>query len=316
MPRERSRRFIKSLFHRQSKRQQALITENEELRRIARAAGVVLDQNHAQMVLMNAENERLRQKLHAKKNKPKRSYTTGHARLMTGTEMQQALLTELQKKQMGELHKEMEKTVFPKIKKDIAAASKEVKAAERAAAKAAKALEKAAADATRGRARGRGRGRARGVGRAGRGCGRGGTGGRGGASSDEDTDMDSNTDSSDDVPSPDPSPSPSPAPSRAHSLAATSRSSTPTPLADSDDDEEDGDETKIKSINGHRWLRGSNQFEFQVLWSDKDITWEPLHNVNDCQALEDYLTHRDVVDPLRLPKRRYLIIKGLVASNE
>ncbi|KAK7021006.1 hypothetical protein R3P38DRAFT_2443010, partial [Favolaschia claudopus] len=67
----------------------------------------------------------------------------------------------------------------------------------------------------------------------------------------------------------------------------------------------EAEETTIASINGHRWR--SRIVEFQVLWDDEDVTWEPLSVVNDCSAMDDYLTHRDVDDPLRLPKRKYLI---------
>jgi len=80
----------------------ALAAENEQLRAIARAAGVELEKNFTQMVLMVGENGRLRKQLYAKKNKPKRAYTTGHARLMTGDQMRQALLEELHKKKTGE----------------------------------------------------------------------------------------------------------------------------------------------------------------------------------------------------------------------
>ncbi|KAJ7631831.1 hypothetical protein B0H17DRAFT_1108410 [Mycena rosella] len=72
----------------------ALAEENERLRYIASLAGIKLEKNHAQMVLMDRENERLRKQVFAKKEKAKtkRSYTTGHARLLTGAEMQAALL--------------------------------------------------------------------------------------------------------------------------------------------------------------------------------------------------------------------------------
>jgi hypothetical protein len=62
----------------------------------------------------------------------------------------------------------------------------------------------------------------------------------------------------------------------------------------------------VASINGHRWYQ-RRELQFQVLWTDNDVTWEELSNVNDCAALEDYLIHLDVEDPVLLPKRKYLI---------
>ncbi|KAJ6632085.1 hypothetical protein B0H10DRAFT_1937788 [Mycena sp. CBHHK59/15] len=94
-----------------------------------------------------------------------------------------------------------------------------------------------------------------------------------------------------------------------------SPSGSPTPgtgNADRDENtESDGEETQISSINGHWWYQGN--VEFQVLWSDKDATWEPLSNVNDSVAMEVYLAHHDVADPIRLPKRKYLIDKAVKA---
>jgi hypothetical protein len=65
----------------------AMATKNEELCRIAKAARVELEKKHMQMVLMDKENGRLHQQLHAKKNKVKRTYMTSHAWLMIGEEM-------------------------------------------------------------------------------------------------------------------------------------------------------------------------------------------------------------------------------------
>ncbi|KAJ7829779.1 hypothetical protein B0H14DRAFT_2593865 [Mycena olivaceomarginata] len=84
---------------------------------------------------------------------------------------------------------------------------------------------------------------------------------------------------------------------------------------DDSDDEDDEGETEIDSFNGHRWEARRN-LQFQVIWTDSDVTWESLANVNDCAAMEDYLAHRDVDDPLLLPKRKYLIKTTLRASNE
>ncbi|KAF8129146.1 hypothetical protein K438DRAFT_1999969 [Mycena galopus ATCC 62051] len=59
------------------------------------------------------------------------------------------------------------------------------------------------------------------------------------------------------------------------------------PQDESDDDsDDDALETEISSISGHRWQAGN--VEFQVLWNNDDVTWEPLSNVNDCAAMDDY----------------------------
>jgi hypothetical protein len=110
----------------------ALAAENNPLRAFLKAAGIELDKNYAQMVLMDRENSNLRQQVFAKKNKPKRTYTTGKARLMTSTEMQEALLKDWQKKQMAQLHGEFKKKHFPRLKKGVAATEKAEAAAQKA----------------------------------------------------------------------------------------------------------------------------------------------------------------------------------------
>jgi ribosomal protein L12E/L44/L45/RPP1/RPP2 len=336
----------------------ALAAENDQLRSLLKAAGIELDKNYAQMVLMERENGNMRQQLHAKKNKPKRTYTTGKARLMTSAEMAQALLDELQKKQMAELHSELRKNIFPGIKKAIDEAAKaakakaraaeqaakaaakraeqEAKAAAKAAEKAKKAAEREAAKAAKAaaRARGRGQGRARGARRRAGVVGGGGRG-RGKAqdssnkeesgseseSSDEETDLDE----------PDVGAAPGPSTTTAEcsdeetDLEEPAVSVSPTPSAataplavqdESDDDNElDQEETGIVSFNGHRWEKRRN-LEFQVVWTDCDVTWEPLANVNDCVAMEEYLAYHDLDDPLLLSRHKFLIDKAKTASNE
>ncbi|KAJ6510319.1 hypothetical protein DFH09DRAFT_1198436 [Mycena vulgaris] len=314
----------------------AVAAENDELRRLLNAAGVELDKNYAQMMLMNRENEIMRQQLHAKKNKTKRTYTTGKARLMTSDEMMQALLEDLHKKQMGELHSELRKNIFPKLKKKSSDAQKAEKAAraaekaaekeaekarkaavkeaakvEREARKAAKAAEKALALA-------RGRGRARGAQSRGRGRGRGGRGrGRGSEtrdsadeeessaqsdSSDEsqldDTVVDANAGAPEIESSDD---------EDAHSdpfvaVDSPPSAASPPPAVEDesdDDDESAGGETEIASFNGHRW-ESRRHLEFQVIWMDGDITWE----------------RHDLDDPLLLSRRKFLLNKKMQAINE
>jgi hypothetical protein len=87
----------------------ALAEENARLRYIAGLAGLELEKNHAQMVLMDRENKRLRKQLFAKKTKKKRTYMTNQARLLTGEEMLASLLHDEQAKKLKPVHKEMKK---------------------------------------------------------------------------------------------------------------------------------------------------------------------------------------------------------------
>ncbi|KAJ7733164.1 hypothetical protein B0H16DRAFT_1732455 [Mycena metata] len=228
---------------------QALAAEKEQLRGLLKATGIELDKNYVQMTLMNQENGKMRQQLHAKKNKSKRTYTTAGARLMTSDEMSQALLEELQKKQMAELHSELRKTVFPAMKKAksqakkaeqaqraaVRVAEKERKAAEKAAEKERKAAEKEAAKA-------------------------------GSATDDE-------SDEEDDVGNP----------FISVDLQRGTANAPPVTENESDDDEDGSaeDETEVLSLNGHRWA-SRRHLEFQVVCGDGDVTWEPLAEVNDC----------------------------------
>ncbi|KAJ7724727.1 hypothetical protein DFH07DRAFT_783203 [Mycena maculata] len=326
---------------------QALASENEQLCNLLKVAGIDLDKNYVQMVLMERENGNMCQQLYAKKNKPKRTYTTGKARLMTSAEMQQALLDELHKKQMTGLHSEMKKKWFPAIRKEIAeaekaekaaakkreqevkaatkAAEKEAKAVEKAAAKAKKAAEKEAAKAAKAAAKGRGRGQ-------------GGLMtvdeevGRGKVQESEDEEESSpETDSSDEESdldeqvvgtNPGPNATNDESSDEETDFDEPAVTTKPGPGAlsvmqdESDDnDESEQEETEIGRFNGHRWEAHRN-LQAQVVWTDGDVTWEPLSSVNDCAAMEDYLVHRDVDDPLLLSKRKFLINTALRASNE
>ncbi|KAJ7580421.1 hypothetical protein C8J56DRAFT_1103492 [Mycena floridula] len=117
-----------------------LAAKNAQLCDIAQAAGVKLERNFAQMVLMDHENERLRKQLHAKKNPVCQAYNTGKAQLMTSEEMMEVLLHDEHKKLMKVLHQGMAVSLKA-IKKKL----KDLEKAEKAAAK--------------GAGRGRGRGR-------------------------------------------------------------------------------------------------------------------------------------------------------------
>ena len=65
---------------------QALLNQLSEFRAIAMAACEQVQKDHAQMVLMDGENERLRQLAFAKQKKKKKTQTTSHPRHMTGAE--------------------------------------------------------------------------------------------------------------------------------------------------------------------------------------------------------------------------------------
>ncbi|KAJ7811871.1 hypothetical protein B0H13DRAFT_2145754, partial [Mycena leptocephala] len=250
-----------------------------------------------------------------------------------------SLLDELHKKQMTELHSELRKNVFPGIKKAIGdaekaekeRAKKAVQAAKAAAKrKAKKAVEREAARAAKaaGRARGRGRGRACAArGRAGV-VGGGRDRGRARDSSEEEESNaesdspDEETDLGDPVVGANSGPATTDTESSDEETdlddpavsVNTSPSTVNTPLAIQDESDNDNDsdqeETGIVSFNAHRWESRRN-LEFQVVWTDGVMTWEPYSNVNDCLAMEEYLAHRDVADPLLLSKRKFLIKVGL-----
>ncbi|KAJ6631966.1 hypothetical protein B0H10DRAFT_2206374 [Mycena sp. CBHHK59/15] len=269
---------------------------DDRLRYIAKLAGIELEKNYAQMVLMDNENERLRKQVFAKKTKKKQTYTTGQARLLTAPEMQAALLRADHIKSMKVVIKEM----GPKLQLGHVGAGLGLNAwgvgvdadtgkpliiqmritRHLLEGKGMLMLMVVVADDDEEDSHGDEEG------------------------SDDEEDF--NEEKSDAPSGPESSPSRSPSPS-----------GSPTPStgnADRDENtESDGEETQISSINGHRWYQGN--VEFQVLWSDEDATWEPLSNVNDCVAMEVYLAHRDVADPIRLPKRKYLIDKAVKASN-
>ncbi|KAJ3870718.1 hypothetical protein F5051DRAFT_447257 [Lentinula edodes] len=59
--------------------------------------------------------------------------------------------------------------------------------------------------------------------------------------------------------------------------------------------EDEGVETAIWLILGHKWIgRG---LKFMVEWVN-DVTWESLSNIKDCVALDDYLVHHGLAEPL------------------
>jgi hypothetical protein len=49
-------------------------------------------------------------------------------------------------------------------------------------------------------------------------------------------------------------------------------------------------EAQVELIRAHRGTaRNRATLEFEVLWSDGDVTWEPWENVRKLGALDDYI---------------------------
>jgi hypothetical protein len=135
---------------------QALVAQNNELRGIIIQAGVVLEQNYAQMKLMDIENERLRVKLFNKiKKKEKSLLVTTDARHMTSEEMLHLLAREEWKRSMKEVYKKLG-PVFKLQRKRVTDHMREE--AKRRKAEAAENAALANPNASGGRGRGRGRG--------------------------------------------------------------------------------------------------------------------------------------------------------------
>ena len=148
---------------------QALRAENMMLRDIIRQAGIALEEDYAQMKLMDLENERLRKCVFEKerrKNQPK--LYSGQARHMTATEHLDSLARQDWESGMKAVLKEAAPR-FKVLKKNITdyqkAMEKAKKVAEREAKRAAAATARARGRVTknRGGRRGRGRGRERGT---------------------------------------------------------------------------------------------------------------------------------------------------------
>ena len=85
---------------------QALEAQNEQLRAIANAACIQIQKDYTQMVLMDSENERLRQRAFAKQKKTKRTQTTTHPRHMTSDDVLNALALTDWRAAMKEVHKQ------------------------------------------------------------------------------------------------------------------------------------------------------------------------------------------------------------------
>ncbi|KAJ4501434.1 hypothetical protein C8R41DRAFT_807332 [Lentinula lateritia] len=149
-----------------------LRTENIVMRTQLEAAGKLLSANFAHMKLMEAENERLRNKAFAKKRK-RVAVNTGMSRHLTAEENMKELLKEEMKRVLTSLKpkfKELKKKIEA-FEKNEAKARKETAAREKKVLQAAARERKAAQQRELGRGRSRGRGRGRGHIRKGRGQG-------------------------------------------------------------------------------------------------------------------------------------------------
>jgi hypothetical protein len=142
---------------------QALRAENMMLRDIIVQAGIALEEDYAQMKLMDLENERLRKRAFGKeKRKAKNAQSSGQARHMTAAENLDLLARQDWESRMKDVFKEAAPR-FKVLKKGILDYYKEIekakKVAEREAKKAQREAKKVAAAAKRAeRARSRARG--------------------------------------------------------------------------------------------------------------------------------------------------------------
>ena len=158
---------------------QSLRAENTMLRDIIVQAGIALEEDYAQMKLMDLENERLRKRAFEKeKRKAQNKRSSGQARHMTAAENLDLLARQDWESRMKDVFKEaapqfrvLKKSILDyhkQIEKAKQVAGREAKKAEREAKKAAAVAEKAArargrVRGNRGGGRGRGRGRGRGT---------------------------------------------------------------------------------------------------------------------------------------------------------
>lgn len=153
---------------------QALRAENVMLRDIIRQAGIALEEDYAQMKLMDLENERLRKRVFEKENRSKQSkLTSARARHMTAIEMLDFLARQDWESRMKDVFKELAPQ-FKILKKNITDYQKAIEKAKKIEEHNKKKAAAANARAERARSRGRGtrgrRGRGGGQGARGRGA--------------------------------------------------------------------------------------------------------------------------------------------------
>ncbi|RDX44550.1 hypothetical protein OH76DRAFT_1326703, partial [Lentinus brumalis] len=59
-------------------------------------------------------------------------------------------------------------------------------------------------------------------------------------------------------------------------------------------------EWQVEEIVGHKWE--GNQLSYLIHWTAGEYTWEPSHECEDLQALDDYLALLGVREPSDLPR--------------
>jgi hypothetical protein len=113
--------------------QQALRAENMMLREIIKQAGIALEEDSAQMKLMDLENKRLRKHILDKgKRKNQNKHTSGHARHMIAAENLDLLAQQDWESGMKDVFKEAAPR-FKVLKKTILDYQKEVEKAKKVA---------------------------------------------------------------------------------------------------------------------------------------------------------------------------------------
>ena len=70
----------------------------------------------------------------------------------------------------------------------------------------------------------------------------------------------------------------------------------------------------VDEILAHRWV-GRAHLEFQVRWTLGDVTWEPLAECKELEALDEYLELRGVRQPRDLPRKPDLIGRARHVTN-
>ena len=58
----------------------------------------------------------------------------------------------------------------------------------------------------------------------------------------------------------------------------------------------------VNKILAHCWV-GHEDLEFQVRWTLGNVTWEPLTECKELEALDEYLELRGVKGPCDLPRK-------------
>ena len=60
----------------------------------------------------------------------------------------------------------------------------------------------------------------------------------------------------------------------------------------------------VDEVLGHRWV-SQNELELQIRWTLGDVTWEPLAECKELEALDEYLDLHGVTRPRDLPRKAW-----------